>query len=621
MLLSRFWYVVMAVALGAVTFALYLSTSMYDRASVRAMGEALAGDSQVVASFLRDDARKRATSLIVPALDEDIRTHLAKSSDSPEKIPNDSQEKVRTALQEAVQRHPGRAEVRRHLRGRPGRTRGRASRLRSGERHREFRARRLPRRRRRPARLDSRRFVGARRTHLPRRRPSGRERRHARRPPAPSSASASSTTASRASSPKRTGAAIGFYANGARISSGAPEGFDTAQLDTITSDLKGLDGDPSYKDKGFSDVRTIHDDLGVVYARLVGEAWDIGAGYAVARTAHLIGSPLGFLRNADDKDKRAVPLTLILIASLLFAVVGLAIQRSSSTRARFSSSASRPSASARERTDQLTPSKFRGVYRQIASNLNDGMEKVAAKGGAPRRAADLDAVLGPMPAQPSMSAFSLPQDALVRTAAHRCRRPRRCPPSHHRSPGWVGPRRAPPSAAPLPSLRLRWVLPRRSPAPGPAAAHPPAPPAPPKPKPKPPSPTLLGVAPASPAPATAAIAEADPRCRKARQCPRTGPLNRGARLPPPVLRDHRADEDEATVVSQVPNEILGQLAANRDTGRPPPIEDEAAEWKKRLRRVRAPQKRVRRADRRPQLREVQEHAAQKPRPAAPASRV
>jgi hypothetical protein len=47
----------------------------------------------------------------------------------------------------------------------------------------------------------------------------------------------------------------------------------------------------------------------------------------------------------------------------------------------------------------------------------------------------------------------------------------------------------------------------------------------------------------------------------------------------PVLHDHRADEDEATVVSQVPNEILGQLAANRDTGRPPPIEDEAADWK------------------------------------------
>ena len=49
MLLSRFWYVVMAVALGAVLFVLVLSTTMFDRASVRAMGEALAGDSQVVA--------------------------------------------------------------------------------------------------------------------------------------------------------------------------------------------------------------------------------------------------------------------------------------------------------------------------------------------------------------------------------------------------------------------------------------------------------------------------------------------------------------------------------------------------------------------------------------------
>ena len=156
MLLSRFWYVVMAVALGAVTFALYLSTSMYDRASVRAMGEALAGDSQVVASFLRDDARKRATSLIVPALDEDIRTHLAKSSDSPEKIPSDSREKVRTALKKQFNAIPAELKFDAMFAvDQAGRVVG-ASGLRSSERHRQFRARRLPRRRRRPSRLDSR---------------------------------------------------------------------------------------------------------------------------------------------------------------------------------------------------------------------------------------------------------------------------------------------------------------------------------------------------------------------------------------------------------------------------------------------------------------------------------
>src|SRR6185295_20413317 len=97
MLLSRFWYVVMGVALGAVLFVLFLSTRMYDRASVRSMGEALAGDSQVVASYLRDDARKRSISLIVAALDDDIRTHLSKSSAAIDRVPADTKDKVKVA--------------------------------------------------------------------------------------------------------------------------------------------------------------------------------------------------------------------------------------------------------------------------------------------------------------------------------------------------------------------------------------------------------------------------------------------------------------------------------------------------------------------------------------------
>jgi hypothetical protein len=40
------------------------------------------------------------------------------------------------------------------------------------------------------------------------------------------------------------------------------------------------------------------------------------------------------------------------------------------------------------------------------------------------------------------------------------------------------------------------------------------------------------------------------------------------------------EDDEATVVSQVPSEILGQLAGDRITGRPAAVEDEASEWKR-----------------------------------------
>ncbi len=52
--------------------------------------------------------------------------------------------------------------------------------------------------------------------------------------------------------------------------------------------------------------------------------------------------------------------------------------------------------------------------------------------------------------------------------------------------------------------------------------------------------------------------------------------------PVPVVDPSRGpgvDEDEEqTVVSQVPTEILGQMSA--ETGRPPPIQDEAVEWKR-----------------------------------------
>jgi hypothetical protein len=109
--------------------------------------------------------------------------------------------------------------------------------------------------------------------------------------------------------------------------------------------------------------------------------------------------------------------------------------------------------------EQLTASKFRGVYRQIAASLNEGMEHVAAKGGAPRRAADLDAVLGPMPAQPSMSAFSLPQSSIgspldpVKPPRRRLRAPRARPlprPPPRRSRSYP---RLPPPRRPRPPIR------------------------------------------------------------------------------------------------------------------------------------------------------------------------
>jgi hypothetical protein len=206
---------------------------------------------------------------------------------------------------------------------------------------------------------------------------------------------------------KRTGASVGFYADGARVASGSPEGFDKANLDEITRDLKLLDANKDYQEKGRSEVRVIREGLGVVYARLPGEAWDLGAGYAVGRLAVSVGSPFDFLNQADNTDKEKVPTKFIILGIVVTVALGLFFSYLEHTRpiATFRGEVGRL---AKGEIDVFQPSRFRGTFKKIAADLNDGIEKVAAKGGAPRKAADLEQVLGPIPSQPQMSAFSVP---------------------------------------------------------------------------------------------------------------------------------------------------------------------------------------------------------------------
>ncbi len=53
------------------------------------------------------------------------------------------------------------------------------------------------------------------------------------------------------------------------------------------------------------------DDLGAMYARLPGDAWTLGGGFAVVRGKTSLTGPMSFLSSADDKDKANVPWVLL----------------------------------------------------------------------------------------------------------------------------------------------------------------------------------------------------------------------------------------------------------------------------------------------------------------------
>ncbi|HEX6274127.1 MAG TPA: MXAN_5187 family protein [Polyangiaceae bacterium] len=435
MLLSRFWYVLLGLVLGGATFLLHVASSMYNRAGLRARAEGLSADVQVVSWYLRDDARQRSAQLIQFALDPDVAKYLQQSSASDSKVPNEARERLLAALKRVSAQIPQKSgfdsvfAVDQH--GRVVAYLGYEQA--SGSEEFELGGY--------PVVADALHGYVRDDTLI-----LDRPYRVVARPVEYdlSSMPAGAIVGARTIDDRfarelvdRTGAAVAFYARGARAAAAAPADsqFDAARLDQIVGDLADLEQDKDYKEKGRSGVREIGGQLSVQYSRLPGEAWQLDAGYAVARLPAAVSGPLGFLKVADDKDKANGNLPLAVLLALLGAGVGLAFSVLEHTRPLRVFKREVQKLAAGE-IDALAPSKFRGLYRKIASDLNDGVDKILAKGGGPRRGpADFKEVLGDIPDQPQMSAFSLPGDALQAEPASGQSKPISNPPSAASSGG------------------------------------------------------------------------------------------------------------------------------------------------------------------------------------------
>jgi hypothetical protein len=405
MILSRFWYLALAIVAGFAAFILMLAAQMYNRAGLRAMSDSLAADSSAVGWYLKDDARNRSSALIPIALAPELRSQLSKAS-SEAKLSREVISEAQKALKKLASEVPpdltfdalravdanGRiiaaVGVVQDLPIEDGDLGGYpvvADALHGWIRD------------------DA--WVSKGRIYRVVTRPVEAEVNGEPVGAVVGIKIVDDRFAQGVS--KRTGSAIAFYADGARVSSWAPEGFDKSNMDQITQDLKQLDANEDYKEKGRSEPRVISEHLGVVYARMPGEAWDLGAGYAVGRLAVSVAGPIDFLGKADDTDKKKVPWIFVVLGVVVLAGLGIffSVLEHTQPLANFGKEAIRL---AKGEVDILAPSKFRGAYKKVASDINDGIDKIAAKGGAPRRAADLEQVLGPIPAAPTMSAFAVP---------------------------------------------------------------------------------------------------------------------------------------------------------------------------------------------------------------------
>lgn len=593
MLLSRFWYVVLSLALGAAAYVVFLAVGQYNRRNALAMAETLASDSQTVGWALQIDARRRLDALLVGAVDKGIQDALT-STNGKEKIPAKAKEEAKKALAAVSDKVP--AELRPDALFAVDRD-GRVVAQTGFDQAAAFDDFELGGYAAVNDALhgylrDDTWLLGGR-VYRVVTRPVEYD---VTQPPAGAIVGIRLVDARFAQElAKRTRANVAFYSGGQRIASGASEaGFDDNQFEPLTQDLGKLDGDKNYKEAGRSEVRPLGDRLGAMYARLVGEAWDLGGGYAVVRAKVAVAGPGGFVSGADDKDKAAVPIGILVGIVVLGLALGMALSYAEHDLP-LREVVRQAQGLKKGSFDLLQLPRFRGAYRRIAQDLNAGIERVADKGGgAPRKQADLESILGPAPAQPAMSAFAFP------LTGDSGARPMPQPPA-----GGSGPPVPATPAPPAPGTVMGagapvfggFGAPKPPPMNAPsnmgsgARPFPPAPGAPRAPgsnggsdaRPLPSEPSNAGRLPlvepsgARPPPAPPGMPPVPPSGRNLAPTPTS---TRGAAPPPSVPKPQRlvpspaGDEDdgEATMVAAIPQEILAQATGEQRAA------EEGAEW-------------------------------------------
>jgi hypothetical protein len=484
MILSRIWYIVLSLLLGMALYVVFLAVGQYNRRNGVAMAEELASDSQTVGWALQIDARKRLDALLLGAVDKGVQDAL-QGANGKDTIPGKVKEDGRRALAAVLEKiapdfrpdalfavdHEGRVvsqvgydvvaalpdfelggfpvvfdALHGYLRDDTWVLGGKLYRI--AARPVEFDATQAPLGAIVAMRMIDKRFAQE--------------------------------------LSKRTRANLAFYANGQRVVSSAIEGFDENQLSLVEKDLPNLATDKEYGE-GRSEVRFASPDVGIMYARLFGDAWELGGGFAVARERVAIDGWLGFLNGADDKDKQSVNfffIAAVVLGGILGGVLFPFLEQTLPVREMQRQGLRLK----RGEIDYFQIPRFRGAFRSIAEDVNLGIERVLEKGGAAvRKPADLESILGPVPAQPSMSAFSFSvNDSAQQPASPPLRPPvpgsgigegDRTSPARPAPPKPVGlaPAGPPPPAPPVPSA----PFPAAPPSPPHAAAAPAVPAAPP----------------------------------------------------------------------------------------------------------------------------------------------
>lgn len=347
-------------------------------------------------------------------------------------------------------------------------------------------------------------------------------------------------------SSRLAGASIGFFYRDRVVASAMadqaslPPGLSAPRQDDMAGPLAQVLGTEEMQGGERTDPMALPTGGLAIYSPVIGAASHAQVGYVIARPVPTAGSPLAIFSLPSAQDWSELANSSVGMATagggLLAFIIGLLFVWIERDRplARFRDTTARL---AKKEVDKLIPLEFGGPLRMAAAHINDALEKAQASAGTSpkRRAADLDEILGPVPDRESAPAF------------------------FGFGGGSADPVKGETQAAAPASAAVAAPPPAAPPAPPAVAAPKPPPPAKPAAPPKPPGQGLTPAPVQRPAPvADAPVADA-PVAAAPAPSPAAPPSSSSSESNVLASEEQDLDGDGPTMVAHVPEALLAKL--------------------------------------------------------------
>jgi hypothetical protein len=145
-----------------------------------------------------------------------------------------------------------------------------------------------------------------------------------------------------------------------------------------------------------------------VYSLLTGSAAASQVGYVIARPRQHLSSPMEMFEGATEDDVKGLPIAFLVggaVVAFLFGLLFIYLERDRN----FKQILDKTAEIARDERDRLIITEWRGSYRKLADVINQAIdrevEKAAEMAPSSRKKVDLDEILGPTPEAEGADSF------------------------------------------------------------------------------------------------------------------------------------------------------------------------------------------------------------------------